>query len=127
MKSEAERQYQRHWSKTEKGRASRRSWENRNRGRIRGYYERYKAEGKTYAYCVVREALERSKVLRQPCEVCGDKNAHGHHDDYAKPLELRWLCPIHHKELHRLMNGMLPEPPPFLSKEEVTVLKKTIL
>jgi len=25
------------------------------------------------------------------------------------------------------MNGMLPEPPPFLSKEEVTVLKKTIL
>lgn len=35
----------------------------------------------------------------QPCEVCGTTPAQRHHDDYSKPLEIRWLCPVHHKEV----------------------------
>ncbi len=42
------------------------------------------------------------KLTRQPCEVCGAINVHGHHDDYSKPLEVRWLCPKHHSEHHKL-------------------------
>ncbi len=37
----------------------------------------------------------------EPCEVCGATgDVEAHHDDYAKPLEVRWLCPSHHKLLH---------------------------
>lgn len=37
-------------------------------------------------------------LVRQPCEVCGSK-AQAHHNDYSKPLEVRWLCPLHHKHI----------------------------
>lgn len=38
------------------------------------------------------------------CEGCGaEKRLHGHHEDYAKPLEVRWLCAQCHKDRHREM------------------------
>lgn len=40
------------------------------------------------------------KITKQPCEVCGAV-AQAHHDDYSKPLEVRWLCPVHHKQEHK--------------------------
>lgn len=43
----------------------------------------------------------RDKHLeRQPCEICGAK-AEAHHEDYNKPLEVRWLCFKHHREWHK--------------------------
>jgi hypothetical protein len=37
----------------------------------------------------------------QPCEKCGSVvDVHRHHDDYSKPLDIRWLCEPHHFELH---------------------------
>jgi len=35
--------------------------------------------------------------------ICGEKKAHGHHDDYTKPLAVKWLCRKHHEELHTLL------------------------
>jgi hypothetical protein len=50
----------------------------------------------------VRDALRAGTLVRQPCEVCGTKaNIEAHHDDYAKPLDVRWLCRKHHAALHR--------------------------
>ncbi len=49
----------------------------------------------------LRVYVRRGKVVRLACEVCGDPNTHGHHDDYSKPLDVRWLCPTHHGEVHR--------------------------
>ena len=40
-------------------------------------------------------------MTRQPCEVCGNAKAQAHHDDYGKPLDVRWLCTTHHAEWHR--------------------------
>lgn len=45
--------------------------------------------------------VRTGKIQCQPCEMCGCTNVHGHHDDYDKPLDVRWLCPTHHKEWHR--------------------------
>lgn len=53
----------------------------------------------------VRRAIASGKLVRQPCEVCGTQPAHGHHDDYSKPLDVRWLCPVHHREHHARCQG----------------------
>lgn len=51
--------------------------------------------------------VKRGKVKKLPCEVCGDLVVHGHHEDYTKPLAVRWLCKLHHLQLH---GKMLPNP-----------------
>ena len=48
------------------------------------------------------KAIQRNKLLREPCEVCGVVNSEAHHDDYTKPLSVRWLCFKHHREHHKI-------------------------
>lgn len=49
---------------------------------------------------LVNKAIQAGDLAKQPCEVCGAIKVDGHHDDYAKPLEVRWLCRAHHQEHH---------------------------
>ena len=53
----------------------------------------------------------RDGRLKKPskCEECGHDNnrIHGHHDDYGKPMIVRWLCPACHKAWHD-KNGEAP-------------------
>jgi DNA-binding CsgD family transcriptional regulator len=69
-------------------------------------YERYRKEykrnnrKKIRAHNKVQYAIETGKLERQPCEVCGEEPADAHHDDYSKPLQVRWLCRKHHMEEH---------------------------
>jgi len=47
----------------------------------------------------VRKAIREGRLIVQPCEVCGRKDAvQAHHEDYSKPLAVRWLCPLHHRQ-----------------------------
>ena len=62
---------------------------------------------KVKARMTLTNAVSSSKVSKMPCEVCGDENVHGHHSDYSKPLEVRWLCPIHHEALHHGLKDKL--------------------
>jgi len=57
----------------------------------------------------VERALAAGAMHRQPCEICGHPQAHAHHDDYSKPLDVRWLCRKHHVRLHRLGRRCPPE------------------
>ena len=53
------------------------------------------------AGAAVHKAISSGRLVRQPCEVCGKtKKVHAHHDNYTKPLDVRWLCPSHHHEAH---------------------------
>jgi hypothetical protein len=50
----------------------------------------------------VNNAIRDGRLTKQPCEVCGNMDkVHAHHDDYSKPLAVRWLCPKHHAEWHK--------------------------
>jgi hypothetical protein len=55
---------------------------------------------KRKAHHIVGNAIRDGRLLKQPCEVCG-LVAQAHHDDYSKPLDVRWLCVKHHAEWHR--------------------------
>ena len=59
--------------------------------------EKLRANCRSYTHMLIQRGL----LLRHPCEVCGAK-AQAHHADYRKPREVAWLCPEHHKALHRL-------------------------
>lgn len=49
----------------------------------------------------LRRAVASGRIVRQPCEKCGSELAHGHHEDYSKPLDVRWLCVKCHGKEHR--------------------------
>ena len=53
------------------------------------------------AHTAVGSAIRDGRLKKKPCEVCGSMtNLHAHHDDYAKPLDVRWLCAKHHHRMH---------------------------
>ncbi len=49
---------------------------------------------------LVQAALRRGDLVKQSCIVCGNTKAEAHHEDYAKPLQVEWLCRMHHAERH---------------------------
>ena len=49
---------------------------------------------------LLRTAIEAGRVVRQPCAVCGEERVEGHHVAYDMPLDVVWLCRLHHRELH---------------------------
>lgn len=52
------------------------------------------------AHLAVQRGLTSGEITRQPCEVCGNPKTDAHHEDYAAPLQVRWLCRQHHTRLH---------------------------
>jgi hypothetical protein len=56
---------------------------------------------KRAVHVITGNAIRDGKIKKGPCEVCGsDERIHAHHDDYAQPLSVRWLCAKHHEEWH---------------------------
>lgn len=64
---------------------------------------RYEFPMKYAAHTFLSNAVRDGRILKPDnCEECGNEHAHihGHHDDYAFPLYVRWLCPPCHKKWH---------------------------
>lgn len=86
-------------------RAPRAPLSEQGRGLQRAYDKRrYHADpvrrAKQNVRSIARNAVLRGKLTRQPCEVCGATPVEAHHDDYSQPLNVRWLCPSHHRQHH---------------------------
>lgn len=60
---------------------------------------------KLKAYNAVQKALKVGTITKSPCEICEEPKAHAHHEDYSKPLDVMWLCPLHHNERHKIIDG----------------------
>lgn len=58
---------------------------------------RSKDPEKNTARHAVKKCLLLGKLIRCPCEVCGNPKSQAHHVDYSKPLEVRWFCFKHHR------------------------------
>lgn len=58
--------------------------------------ERSKANARSYVHVYVK----RGKLVKKPCESCGNPKVEAHHEDYTKPLYVKWLCRSCHMKLH---------------------------
>lgn len=55
-------------------------------------------EDKYLAYSTLETALLSGEIRRLPCEICGHINTEAIHDDYSKPLNVRWRCFTHFRD-----------------------------
>jgi len=54
------------------------------------------------AHTLVNNAIRSGRLFSECCEMCDkEEGCHAHHDDYAKPLNVRWLCAACHSQWHR--------------------------
>ncbi len=95
------------YQKTEKGAAAvkraKEAWAERNKGKIAEITKNYREQNpkKYRAHSIVSYAIRSGNLHPEPCESCGfDGRTHAHHDDYDKPLNVRWLCPACHIKWH---------------------------
>lgn len=100
--SERERARISHAATRERRRQREREWRAANPeiARIRDAANYALQAEKALARAKLRYAVATGEVARQPCEICGATKTEGHHADYSKPLEVRWLCKEHHTDLH---------------------------
>lgn len=95
--------YYRDW---EKRRAAADEYQRKNPDRVQAAKDAWAARNpeKKRAQTTLNNAVRDGKVEKGECELAGDDcrgRVEGHHDDYTKPLEVRWLCRKHHAQHHR--------------------------
>lgn len=84
----------------EKSRVRSKRWRYNNIEKSRLYYRlwmkewRNKNPEKDRAHYMMNGAVRYGRLHRAPnCEVCGIAcKTEGHHEDYSKPLEVKWVC-----------------------------------
>jgi len=95
------------YAKTERGKEARnrarQRYKEKNKNKIYESTKKYRKKfpNKAKAHGVVSYAVRCGNLCMEPCEICGESIAVAHHDDYLKPLNVRWLCDAHHKKWHQ--------------------------
>ena len=87
-------QARKEYAKTEAGKLAKKK-------AINAYHARYPM--KYAAHVIVGNHIRNGRIVPESsCSCCGStEKIEGHHDDYTKPLDVRWLCEKCHKEWHR--------------------------
>jgi len=77
----------------------------RDRGNRQGYdyVKEYRAKypNKYNAHGIVARAMRSGKLVKECCSKCDSTfSVVAHHDDYLKPLNIRWMCQACHVQWH---------------------------
>lgn len=86
----------------DKRRVLKSKWDEKNKDRIyarnaewqRNHPIEHSAHNKVY------RAKKAGRLKPMPCERCSSNDAHAHHEDYLKPMDIKWLCPSCHVTRH---------------------------
>jgi predicted DNA-binding protein YlxM (UPF0122 family) len=73
------------------------------------HFYRGGSKASDHAQNIAEKAIKRGVLVPQPCEKCGATGmmadgrniVQAHHDDYSKPLQVRWLCQKCHHQHHK--------------------------
>lgn len=90
----------------EKNRVRHKAWSTKNREKLNEYQRKWYQNNKEKrrAHVVLHRAVKKGIIERsKTCEQCGKlAKTDGHHEDYSKPLEVKWLCkPCHMRQSPR--------------------------
>lgn len=106
MNKEKELAQQKEWVKNnrEKSRIIKKKYEENHKEKIADKTKSYRRENpdKYHAHILLGSAVRYGKIRKpKKCSICGEGGIiSGHHEDYSKPLDVIWVCPLCHKNLH---------------------------
>lgn len=80
-------------------------WQQNNRKKINKLAREYSAKNplKNQAREKVRKAKRNGLITPITCEICGKPQTIAHHEDYNKPLDVWFLCELHHAGRHKFL------------------------
>ena len=95
-----------------------RKYREKNKDKINTYLKKYRSENETYKLkhrkdakrhrikypeeIKARNLANRKLKENKMCELCNNVLAREkHHQDYSKPLKVKWLCIACHKKIHK--------------------------
>ena len=89
------------------------NWCKQNKDKLNKRLAKWKRDNKekAYAHQAILWAV-RLGMIKKPekCEICERiVKLQGHHDDYKKPLVVRWVCKICHNHLHNKLLDVNPK------------------
>lgn len=87
-------------------------WRRDNSERLAEHTKNYRARNpeKRRAHRKVEVEIRTGRMAKQPCSECGNEKSQAHHDDYTKPLDVIWLCALHHKRRHVMLKEQGRDP-----------------
>lgn len=65
--------------------------------------QRLKHAIKFRARNIVNKAVKRGVIKKQPCLFCKNPKTEAHHKNYKRPMDIIWVCRLHHEHLHGRM------------------------
>lgn len=49
----------------------------------------------------LNHAVRDGRLKKMNCKICDNEKSEAHHHDYSKPLDVIWLCKMHHHAIHQ--------------------------
>ena len=88
------------------------NWRERNKEKYVSNRSEYRKKNRieVNARNLIYKHISRGKMVRgNMCNNCGGEGKmQAHHDDYSKPLEVKWLCKVCHRHKHNKLLDVIP-------------------